>query len=399
MVLITNSFKGLLAAFLLLIAFFSQAQNLHLEYLSNIKTPIKSERSFMNSIVIAKHNNIIYFTDKNPTNLEKRITIYSYDYEKNKYDSLLISKEKHTKDLFGDRRLSICVTDKDLIILTDNDIFVFKIKNKILKFSKKIKNPKFFNDIYYLENNEFLLYVNYDFHPMDAKNKHVWGKLNIEEGKIIVEKKMPDDNVMFSYFVNKWISTYKGLIAYSMTSSYNIKFFDSKFNPIDSLVSNKLDSNGTYIFNLEKINRNSKEGIYEIKKLEDSVLTRIQKIFLLDSTHILVLLKLPKYKNYVLDSWEKSGAIWLQKNTATVPAFYKEGEAYSKKTPPVFSLFGNVNGLIYLEKRKFISVYYPFRDYIETESFNRKIDFDNPTNEIVKKGDIFYGIQEFIFDN
>lgn len=350
----------------------------------------------MNPIVITKNNNTIFFTDKNPTTSEKKITIYSFDLAKTKFDSILIYKDKETKELFGDRRLSICIKDNNLIILTDGDIFIFKIKNKSLKLSKRIKNPKFFNDIINLGKDDLLLYVNYDFHPMDSKDKHLWGKLNIEEGKITVEKRMPDDNVMFTYFVNKWISTYNGLIAYSKTSTYNIKLFDSNFNAIDSIVSDKLDSNILHIEKLEKINRNSKEGIYEVKKLEDSVLIRIQKVFLLDSSHVLVLLKRPKNKSYIMDLWEKKSNSWIQTNSSSISGFYNDGETYSKENPPVFNLFGNVNGLLYLEHNKFISIYFPYREYLKSNSFNRKIDFDDPTNEIIKSGDTYYGIQEFI---
>jgi hypothetical protein len=374
-----------------------KSQTILLNELSNMQLPQRSvaltsmQRMFSTAI-----GDTILFVPQNFTDAEKNCTVFRYIVSQNKSDSLQFRLDKNLKKIFKYSCHSIYSTSTYFFVFTSEAIAVFKYVKNTLEFVKAIPNEKSFARAKALDDSNLLLYVNYNFHPFDEEDKHVWGKLNLQTLTIESVKKMPDDNVMFAYFVNDWISTYKGLIAYANTSDYKITLYDKNFNKTDSIVSNVLDSNKLIISKFKFQNNYSKDDITVLMKEDANSLKRIQKITLLDSTHVLVILKLPKTQNCQLDTWKKTNGVWKVYATETIDSFYQKGKAYTKDNTPRFGLFGNANGVSYLSKGVFSIIYFPYLKAIETPNYETERDYNGAINELVKTNQLFFGVKQYV---
>jgi hypothetical protein len=372
------------------------AQSNELKQLSNQSLPVKSDVvTSMRKILSSNLGDIIFFTPENFCNSDKVAKVYKYSLSQNKVDSLQFKLDKKIKKYFKFSNKSICATKDYFFILNDENIVVFKYNKLKLEFLKVIVNEKSFNKAKILDATTLFLYVNYNYHPMDEPDKHTWGKLNLQTLTIESVKKMPDDNVMFAYFVNDWFSIYNGLIAYANTSNYKITLFDKNFNKTDSIVSNVLDSNKRIISKFKFQDNHSKDDIAVLMKEDANTLKRILKITLLDSTHVLAILQLPKTQNYQLDTWKKTNGTWTLFASETVNSSYQKDKAYTKDNTPRFGLFGNTNGVSYLSKGIFSIIYFPYMNAIETPSYDMERDFNGALNELVKTNQLFFGIKQY----
>ncbi len=373
-----------------------KSQTTLLSELSNTQLTLRSTAlTSMQRIFSTAISDTILFVPQNFTNVDKVCTVFRYIVSQNKSDSLQFKLDKNLKKIFKYSCLNIYATNTYFFVFTDQNIVVFKYVKNILEFVKVIPNEKSFARAKALDDKNLLLYVNYNFHPMDEEDKHVWGKLNLQTLTIESVKKMPDDNARFTHFVNDWISTYKGYIAYANTANYKVTFYDKNFNKTDSIVSNVLDSNKFIISKFKFENNYSKEDITVLMKEDANTLKRIQKITLLDSTHVLVILKLPKTQNCQLDTWKKTNGIWTLYATETVDSFYQKGKAYTKENTPRFGLFGNANGVSYLSKGIFSIVYFPYMKPIETLNYEMDRDYNGALNELVKTNQLYFGIRQY----
>lgn len=346
------------------------------------------------NIIVCFNNNKIYFTDQFNIDTKKNRNIYYYDILNNNYSTIKIEYNKANKAFFYTRIFSFELENNKLIVLTDSYIFTLLLEQNTATVIKSVKNAKAsFNKIIKISNENFLLYVNYNFHPLDALDKHVWAIYNLETSNISSITKMDEVDYIFTHLVNNWLSVYKGLIAHSQSSNYKVFFYNDKFKTIDSLVSNKLIDNNKFLNNLNK-NVKSKDDIYNIIKQDDSSLTRIQKIFLLDSNNLLVMVKLPKTRDMVFDLWKKINNQWMLQKTEMSSPFYREGEMYNNTNNTFNPLYGNLNGIAYDNNYNFYVIYSPFIENIETKSFNIDEDYNKKVNDMVKKNNLYYGVRK-----
>ncbi len=372
------------------------AQSTVLKQLSNQSLQVKSDVvTSMRKIFSSNLNDTIFFTPQNFCSYGKVAKVYRYIITQNKIDSLQFKLNKKIKKHFKYSSKSICATKDLFFILNDENIVVFKYNSLKLELLKVIPNEKSFNKAKLLDPTTLFLYVNYDYHPMDEPDKHTWGKLNLQTLTIESTKKMPDDNVMFSYFVHDWFSIYKGEIAYANTSKYKITFFDKNFNKTDSIISNALDSNQQLISKFKFKNDYSKDAVELLMKEDRAKLKRIEKITLLDSTNLLVILKLPKIQDCQFDIWKKTQNTWKLTHSEIVKSSYEKGKPYTNANTPRFGLFGNTNGVSYHSNGVFSVIYFPFMNAIETPSYDMERDFNGALNELVKTNRLYFGIKQY----
>jgi hypothetical protein len=193
--------------------------------------------------------------------------------------------------------------------------------------------------------------------------------------------------------VNSWTSVYGNRIAYAESASYKVHIYDDRFRQIDSLSSDELDGNKPYLDELTERELSSKEAVMAMKKLDDSLLIRIRKVWLLDDTSLLVLLKLPNSSVTWLDYWQKSDGRWSKAFREVSTLWYEEGQAYSPEKITHSSFYQNVSGFTYLGNKEFIDIYYPFTPTVTTESFSRSNDFDTLQNQVIQDEKTAFGIK------
>ena len=381
---------------IILLPLLFNAQSVNLKEVTNNNLLISgNETSVANKILSAENGDYLFFTTRSRSVITKNRCIYRINKKSYQIDTLKITSSKNVKSFIDEMFFSFDVTDDKIIILTDMEIIVLTYEKNVISFSSKIKNTYYFNYIKKLNNKDFFLYVNYNFHPLDAIDKHVWAKYNLDENKITGIKKMDETNSIFSHSTNSWVSVNNGIIAYANTINYKIKLYDSNFNCIDSIISNKLDNNSTHIEEIRSENNYSKEGITNMIKIDDINLKRIQKIFLNDSHHILVMVKSPKTFKCEFDFWQKKDNKWQLNESKVFSNFYEEGQVYHSENDLLEGFYGNVNGISYDQNNNFNIIYFPYMKNVVTTSFNLETDYNDVLNKMVNDKSLYYGIKKY----
>ncbi len=320
------------------------------------------------------------------------------------YKTIYLIKNRTNKLLFEERIASITLIKNNLIMLGNNTIFILEINEDFskIKLVHKIENRDNYNFSKILGDNVFLS-IFYDFHPLDAENKHAWGVLDLNKMEITRKKVMPDDDIVFSYFVNQLYSTHNNKIAFSHSTEYKIDFYDEFFNKIDSIVSNEINPTSNYLEEERLTQITSKQQIYKLKQIDDSLYTRIRKIYFCSDSVLYVLLKIKNSNNLRLDKWVKSANKWKKRGTGSFTLWFEEGHEYSKNNISTASdFYQNVFDLIYVTGDTFEVWYYPYIPTIETNNFNAQKDYYTPQNESILKKENYIGIKQIsisILDN
>lgn len=343
----------------------------------------------------------IYFIPESSSQSAKKDRyLYVTSITKKTSDSLLLKHDKKTKSFLNERVLSLQVIQEKLIIVTDPTILIYTKNGKQFRFLRAVKNTYSFNKILPLNQQTSLLYVNYNFHPVDSPNRHVWAKFNLNTFEIEQSTLMPEDDVLFTHFTNSWITTYKGLIAHARSSKYTIYFYNSNFQKTDSIHSNRLDSTVITMkaLKLEQYNTYSKEAIAMIMQKDGESLDRIQQAFLLDSTHVLVVVKLKNRRKNQYDLWVKTNSKWSLSKSEVNSNFYDIGKPYTLDNQPLNVFYANANALLYDGKTNFQIIYFPYMKAIETASYDDAKDYEAYQNEMVRKGELFYGLKQYTIE-
>jgi hypothetical protein len=310
-----------------------------LEITNNIKIGEKINFDLYSSIKSSFKDSLVYFTNINITDNKFQLFYYNLISKKTEYYAANIKK----KDLIAkDRIFSIEITKENLIVLGSNYLYLYRIKENKLVLEKIQHNEFNFNKIMPLGSN-FLLYVNYNFHPSDAPKKHLWAILNNQfEIKNITE--MNEENSIFSYFVNDWVDTYKDNIVYAKTGEYNLYFYNSDFKCIDSIKGPDFLINTPSKEILKSLDSHTKDNIYKLKKIDDSLCTRIRKVFYLDSEKVAVLIKSNLDVLY-FHVWSKINNEWVISLSDSSSLWYQDGKKYDQKNLTYSEFFQNFYGL------------------------------------------------------
>lgn len=381
------------AAATMLLPLFCISQNRVFRHAENINTGIHSTNSYPDKIVGCYFQENIYATTAdNSTGSE--LTISQFNINTHASVAIQIKKSKSTSTLFGRSILALSVRGDKFYLLNSSYLNILKRQGDQLVFIKAIENKPSFNTIHPLGENTLLLSVNYNFHPMDEAHKHTWAKFDLAKDSLQPEIYRNEENARFSYFVNSWLTTYKGLIAYSKTTEYNIRFYNNDFQLQDSIVVDDLKSNDAVLHLLPMGNEYSTDEMKKIRAVDDSLLHRIEKIFLVDSNNLLVTIRRPKSKTYRFDLWQKYSGKWKLLNSQLVENNYIENTRYTPANNQIHGFFGNHSIVVSDENGTFYNYYFPFRENVISDSFNMQKDVVDPTNELTRKNRLFYGVRK-----
>jgi|GEM_PF-3392579 len=389
-------FRTMLMAAWSMLPFFLTSQNRVYTEEFNVDTRIEEANAYSGRTCAALSDGKVYVIRSSAGN-EHKGTLHVYDLATQRHEDIAFADSRETKALFRGRIEALEVVGDKVVILTDPAIMVFKLGKGKAEFFQKTENTRSFNVIKKLGKDQLLLYVNYNFHPMDAPDKHVWAYYDISGNSIIRARKMPDDNAIFSHYVNSWISTCGDRIAYSKTTEYAVYFYNASFAKTDSITSDLLSSNRKYAELLARPFEFSKDNIMSLQQLDDSALTRIQKVFYLDTAHVLLTLKLPKLRQLGIHLWEKRSDAWSLIRADSIPYFYEAGKAYTTKDNSMTGFYGNADALLNDGKGTIYYVYSPYMDKILTSSFDMQTDYTDKINGLIKNKRVTYGLKKITF--
>lgn len=390
---LSGSFRSLIMAAVLLLPLTFYSQKVPFLVAENINTRVTALNGIPDKIVGCYDHAKIYTTTANGA-MGGTLSIYEYDLTQHAASSFTIKKNKTNGSIFGSMILAISVQGDKLYILNSNYLHILKKEGSHLNLYKSLANTASFNTIHKLGKNQLLLSVNYNFHPSDEPHKHTWAKLNINTDSLYPESYREEDNAKFSYFTNSWLSTYKGLIAYSKTSEYVIKFHDDNFAVIDSINTHDFDSNQALAKFVPDGNEYSADNMKRIGTASDTLLHRIEKIFLIDSTKLLVTIKQPRSNYYRFDIWVKNDKEWKRSVSRQLESNYLPYKRYTDDNNQIHGFYGNHAIIVSDEKKHFYNYYYPYRNNIVTESFNMEKDLIEPLNDLTRKNQLYFGIRK-----
>lgn len=356
-----------------------QVNNFYISENKEIK--IISENNDLTSIRLCGWKNIRLYTSS--VNTQKYRIFYIYNTDQKILSEIKIHQTKRNQNIISDRIYSLTLIGNDLIIVTNNYIFHLYVdyqKNQ-LELLNSLKNDQNFNFTKNL-NGRIFLSVLYDFHPLDATKKHIWAIYNLTRKKLDNQIVMQDGDVKFSYFVNKWFDTFDDRIYFSESTKYSIGIYNEDFIKIDSIETNELDVNKIHLDKFASSSINSKQQINQLKIIDDSLLTRIRKIYVLSDTAIFVILKMKGTSKLRLDYWIKSNNKWMLCTQNEYSIWYEIGQEYSETNLETLSdFYQNMNDMFYAKDLHFELVYYPFMPIITTKSFDQKKDYYEIQNE------------------
>ncbi|MEO9257661.1 MAG: hypothetical protein ABI207_04725, partial [Crocinitomicaceae bacterium] len=256
-----------------------------------------------------------------------------------------------------------------------------------------IKNEYYFNtSINFMD--KIFLQVCYNFHPEDAPYKNVWAIFN---PKTLVFEKiniLSDNNILFGSFVNSWVDVCGAKICYAQSSSYKITIHNDNFEVIDSISTNELHVNEQYIEKIKQRDFLSKDAISKLSQEDDSLLTRIRKVYFLNDSCVMVLLKLAGKEEVRADYWQKTNHSWNRVFQDYSSIWFEEGQKYSDNQITYGDFYQNVYGFNYDGKLHYFKSYFPFTPIVNTMSFNRDKDFFNKQNDAIIKNELYLGIKE-----
>ena len=371
-----------------------RSQNAIYTELYNLNSGAKPQTTAPNRTLSCFDNGVVYSVGARAAMGGNSISIYAFDTKSQKMQIFSIKRTSELKKLFNEQIETIAHLKGKLVIIAFDYIYIFGQKDKAYQLKKKIKNNGSFLKLYTLNSSELLCYVNYQYHPMDEEHQHTWAKLNLENDSLGSEHYFGTENVRFSSLSNEWISTYKGMIAYAHTTDYKILFYNSDFKRLDSIQTQGLKANQNKLALVPDGTDYSMEEIAKISAADDTLLARIEKIYLLDSINLLVIQKQPNTHYLKYDLWKRDGLSWIMAKSQTLPGHYESGVNYSKKNNEITGFYGNYSGLAYAGNNEFYFVYYPFTENPISESFDLQSDYYDVVNDLTRKKQLFYGIKK-----
>ncbi|MDG1331259.1 MAG: hypothetical protein P8P74_02940 [Crocinitomicaceae bacterium] len=344
----------------------------------NIKLSIDGDSRIATKPISSGNSRIFYFSDLTTSR------------------AITLKKNRKNKSIFEERISSIALSNNQLLMLGNASIFVLELcdDNSSIRLVKQINNKDNFTFSRRLGENIFLS-VFYDFHPLDAESKHVWAVFDLKSLEITRKKVMPDNDVIFSYFVNQLHSTYNDKIAHALSTNYKIFIYDSLFNKIDSIVSDEFKFDRQLLVENNLTRFNSKEQISRLKKFDDSLFTRMRKVYYCDDSTVYALIKVKSSNRLRMDKWGKTNNSWERTGSGDFTVWYEEGKAYNKDDISTASdFYQNVFDLNHVQGDTFELWYYPFIPTVNTESFNVNKDYYAPQNDCIVNKESYIGIKQ-----
>lgn len=315
----------------------------------------------------------LYFTTKN--NDSQNRLLYSTNKE---FDTLYFNTTGEAQSFSTELLFSFTALSDCFVFVGSQYVYIFNSQdeNGELILRHKLKNEFGLLESYKIDDQTVFLRVFFDYHPLDESDKHLWAKLDVKSGNIHSVSKMSDDDVAFSHFVNDLVDVHNQKILRSESTKYLLRVYDENFNLVDSLYSSELDSlNDVDMSFVKTTSFFSKTKIGELKKFDDSLLTRIRKAYFLNDTTVMVLIKLKQRDVVRADIWVKYSNGWKRTIQDSSSIWFEMGESYSKDKTIYADFYQNVSDLVYLGDNTFHRFYFPYISNIETENYDSKEDY------------------------
>lgn len=315
--------------------------------------------------------------------------IYWHDLRTNRHDKMELEAPKKS-GLSSSTLYSIQKSGEQFILVGSDDIFIFeKQSSSKCKLIKSIRNDK--NNFHYIApfGDRFFLYIDYQFHKLDAEHRHIWAFLNPKTYEIENLTLRPEENTLFSSLINSWVDVCGEKIAYASTTEYKVRIFNGNFKVEDSISTDELVGNASFMESLKSHNTDSKDGIMELRDHEEKILTRIRKVYFLNDSTIALLLHPPVTNESMRDSvqmhyWQKQNGTWQKIRTDYSTQWFREGGTYSAQKIPYNDFYQNANDIPYLGEYNFCEVYYPYISTTTVDQFNVDRDYFAKQNEAIR---------------
>ena len=221
-----------------------------LEYSANTLHDFPTLRENTNQISSTTDGNLSIITTKfHFSNTNRPVIIF--DRKENKASELILQKNKWNKMFNASTITSMTLIQSQLFVVTNLALFEIRINQNQLNAEIVFceKNTDNFQQSYKLGDQIFLS-VFYNFHPQDAKHRHIWALYDFNDKRIKQRTIQQERDVEFSHFVNKWFDTAEETIYYAQTTRYFVGIYNKQFQLIDSISSNE------WLENEEKLKKN-----------------------------------------------------------------------------------------------------------------------------------------------
>jgi hypothetical protein len=318
---------------------------------------------------------------------------YLYDMTSKNVDTIKIINKNSTNFLSNERIDDLCVNGRVVALVTSEMIHIFKYDStsKSLNIVKSIENKYYVKNAHRLGNG-FLFEISYNFHPRDSKTKNYWSFIDTNNFEIIKEYNPVTNNHLFGSFVNSWVSTFDNQIAHAHTDKYQIDFYDVGLSKIDSIYFDTILVDQKVVDSLQRKKSLSKSSIEALMEFDKNMFTRIRKVYYLNKSNILILLKTPiENKDLRLDWWVKKEGKWCLESSEYSSMTFLDGETYNRNKQPFSLFYQNMADFVYLQNNKFATINYPFYPIQDIKSYDQT-NYRNNYNSYLQSNQVLYGI-------
>jgi hypothetical protein len=373
---------------------FSQSKYLHVT--KNEKGNAVKYSDRYTHLKSAFSNSTIYYSAQYP--IDKEIVIHTYNTETKESGKVKIENPKSAKAMLSERLESFAVNGNKLAVISSDHVLIFELTSKSsMRCIATLENKLSFRKCLPLGDG-FLLYVNYKFHPLDAEHNHVWAKLNVNKKEIENVKIQSDQYSVFGSLLNSWIDTRGSKVVYADPLNYAITFYDENFVATDSIRSNEFDGNKFHYDNFTRADEYSKEAIYGLMAVDDSLLTRIRKVYYLNDSTVMALITRPGSESVRADYWQKRDGTWNRIYQDFSTPWFADGASYSKEQLTYADFMQNVYDFPYAGNNSFFLPYFPYIPVVTTSNFNRNTDYFKPQNDAIQQKELYFGIRQVSID-
>jgi hypothetical protein len=276
---------------------------------SNIVQKLKTNKLFI-------HNNSILNT----------ITVSVFNLETNEFEKSIVVKYdlSKMKDYLND----FDFRNDSVLILSYKKLLLFKLKGDTAYLLNETPLYMGFENCYFSDS-KILVTLCYNKHKLDGDFKS--GLLIYDLNLKNLDKKIINtDAIPFTHAVGNYYDYYNSKLVVTNVLRKKIWIFDNSGTVIDSIGDNQLFNNGlnkipiNYAFDAST--SSPKDTIYKILEF-DKTITRIQKVFFINDTTILVSIKSKgKGLKRQLIKFEKHNLQWTEKE---LKIQYKPKEKFS----------------------------------------------------------------------
>lgn len=231
--------------------------------------------------------------------------------------------------------------NSDYLGIMADSIYVFDLSlNSFRTFNRHRSD-----DFKILDDKKLLLYKNYNSHPLDDSIKTKILKYDILSGTLEKSVTPSFKYILYTHFVQDYFAYSKRKLAFAQTIPYNIDIYSTTNLTVQKTISGSLINQDTVLQSIDNLhltslkNHNAKKNYASLKSI-DSNTSRIEKIFFLDDTHLLVSKKFPESNNFdkrLLDVWEYKSNSWhcVIKDQMHKEIFFDNDETISSTTLPL----------------------------------------------------------------